>query len=453
MFSLDPQHGFFRQGNTKSLAFRKEALQKLLLAIEQYEPALYQAFYQDLHKSEFEAFCTEIGIVKRSIRYMLRRLSSWVKPKRKPTPLLLFGRSSTVFYEPYGSVLILGPFNYPFLTLIEPLAGAIAAGNTAVIKPSEQTPSIGNVIRQMISSSFDPEYIKVILGGIETTESLLEQPFDLIFFTGSSKVGKIIMEKAAKHLTPLVLELGGKSPALVCKDADLKLAAKRIVWGRFLNAGQICIAPDYCLVHESVKEMLVEEMIREIRRMYGKDAALSKDYGRIVAKRHALRLRKIIAAHKKDIVYGGGKKGLYIEPTLLLLDSAEGPAMEEEIFGPLLPVIGFSHPREILAITRKYPKPLALYLFGKDRHFLHQLLHRIPSGGAMINDVLLYAGNEYLPFGGVGNSGMGRYHGKYSMEAFSHERVLMESRFHGSDFLLRAPYSKIKLLILRKFLK
>lgn len=453
MFSLDRQHLFFQKGNTRSLACRKESLQRLLLAVERYEPALYEAFYRDLRKSEFESFCTEVGIVKRSIRHMLRRLPSWIKPQRKPTPLPLFGRSSAVFYEPYGSVLILGPFNYPFLTLIEPLAGAIAAGNTAVIKPSEQTPSIGKVIQKMISFAFSPDHIEVVLGGIEATENLLEQPFDLIFFTGSSRVGKIIMEKAAKHLTPLVLELGGKSPAIVWRDADIRLAARRIVWGRFLNAGQICIAPDYCLVHEAVKEELVKEMIREIRRMYGKDAALSKDYGRIVAKRHALRLQNIIAAHKEEIVYGGHSRGLYIEPTLLLLDSSRGLAMEEEIFGPILPVIGFSHPREILAITKKYPKPLALYLFGRDRQFLHQILHRIPSGGAMINDVLLHAGSEYLPFGGVGNSGMGRYHGKYSMEAFSHERALMESRFHGSDFLLCAPYSKIKLSILRKLLK
>ncbi|MDO4793230.1 MAG: aldehyde dehydrogenase family protein [Filifactor alocis] len=451
--SLKRQKKFFSSGKTLDLRWRKFQLRRLLTAIELYEPKLYEAFDQDLKKSEFEVFVTEVGASKRSIRSALKNLDRWARPKRERTPFALFGSSAYTLYEPYGCVLIIGPFNYPFLTVIEPLVGAMMAGNTVMIKPSEQTPNVSEVLCEMLGFLFDPDYIEVVLGEVEVTEKLLEEDFDLIFFTGSPRVGRLIMEKAAKHLTPVILELGGKSPVIVLEDADVKLAARRIVWGRLLNAGQTCIAPDYCLVHESLKQRLIGEMIREIQTLYGEDAQLSPDYSRIVSNRHAQRLEKMIKAHRTDIAYGGRVEGRYVEPTLLDLNSAEGAAMEEEIFGPVLPVIAFQSPEEVYRIVRSYPKPLALYVFGRDENTVQGILTKLSSGGAMVNDVILHVGNENLPFGGVSHSGMGSYHGKYSMEAFSHKKPVVKTWLHTSELVLKAPYSERKLSVLRKFLR
>lgn len=450
--SLKRQKEFFLSGKTLDLRWRKRQLRRLLMAIELYEPRLYEAFYQDLQKSEFEAFITEVGVSKRSIRSALKNLDGWAKPKRERTPLTLFGSCAYTVYEPYGCVLIIGPFNYPFLTVIEPLVGAMMVGNTVVIKPSEQTPKVSEVMYEMLSFVFEPDYIEVVLGEVDVTKRLLEEDFDLIFFTGSSRVGRLIMEKAAKHLTPVILELGGKSPAIVLEDAQVKLAAKRIVWGRLLNAGQTCIAPDYCLVYEPLKQRLIKEMIREIKVLYGDDAQLSPDYPRIVNTHHVKRLEKMIEAHREDIVYGGRIEGRYVEPTLLDLNSAEGVAMEEEIFGPVLPLIGFKSLEEVYNIVQSYPKPLALYVFGRDNTEIQSILARISSGGAMINDVILHVANEHLPFGGVSHSGMGSYHGKYSMEAFSHKKAVVKTVLHTSELVLKPPYSKTKLSLLKKFL-
>lgn len=366
--------------------------------------------------------------------------------------MALIGCSSFIVREPYGTVLILGPFNYPFLTLIEPLIGAICAGNTAIIKPSEQTPNVGRVISKIIASSFPPHYIACLEGDAELSATLSAFPFDLIFFTGSTRVGKRIMEAAAKNLTPVVLELGGKSPAILCKDADVKKAAKRIAWGKFLNAGQTCVAPDYCLVYEPIKAAFLEALKLEIRKLYGTDAATSEDYVRIVSNEHGERLRKILKEHKAEIVYGGNSSGRFVEPTVLSLKDASGPAMEEELFGPILPVIGYQSHAELFAITSKYPNPLALYIFGNRKRELAKILSKIPSGGAMINDVILHLANEHLPFGGVGNSGIGSYHGIYSIKAFSHERALVKRRLSLFDSLLSAPYSDKKLKLLKRFL-
>ena len=455
MIDIEPHHSFFQAGTTRSVAWRKEQLRLLLKTIEQHEGALYQAFQTDLHKSEFETFSTEIGLVKRSIRYTLKNLSKWTKRKHKRTPLAMFGRTSYTVYEPYGTVLIIGPFNYPFLTLIEPLIGSIASGNTTVLKPSELTANISSVIRQMIQSVFEPNYIQVVTGDMYVSQELLEKPFDLIFFTGSLRVGKIVMEKASQNLTPVILELGGKSPVIVCEDADVKLAARRIIWGKLLNAGQVCVAPDYCLVHTSLIEPLIDAMKCVIKEMHGDDAKLSKDYGRIINEQHAKRLSSLIEAHQKDIVYGGACEASdrYIEPTLLLLDSCGGGVMEEEIFGPILPIIGFSSLTEVYALIHKNPKPLAMYVFGKNNRVTDEILTRISSGGAMVNDVSLYVGNEHLPFGGVSSSGMGRYHGKYNIEAFSHEKAIMKTWFHGGDSLLQAPYTAKKLSVLKRLFK
>ena len=453
MSDFDSHQSFFQTGTTRSVSWRKEQLRLLLKAIEQHEGALYQAFQEDLHKSEFESFSTEIGLLKRSILYTLKNLSKWTKKQRKKTPLVLFGRTSYTVYEPYGTVLIIGPFNYPLLTIIEPLIGAIAAGNTAFLKPSELTPNVSSVIQTMIQSVFESNYIHVVTGDMYVTQTLLEMPFDLILFTGSQRVGKIVMEKASQHLTPVILELGGKSPVIVCEGADVKLAARRIIWGKLLNAGQVCIAPDYCLVHASLADSLIDAMKCAIKDLYGEDAQLSPDYGRIINERHAERLSSIIEAHKEEIVYGGKVEGRYVDPTLLLLPSCGGRVMEEEIFGPILPIITFSSLTEVYSMVQKNPKPLAMFVFGKNRRVTDEILTRISSGGAMVNDVGMYAGSEYLPFGGVSSSGMGRYHGKYNIESFSHEKAVMKTWYHGADSLLEAPYTAKKLSVLKRLFK
>lgn len=452
-YSLKRQQDFFRSGVTRAAVWRKEQLRKLSTAIDKFEPELYNAFQKDLHKSEFETFSSEIGVTKRSIAYTLRHLNRWVRPHRKRTPFIFFGSSSYTVYEPYGSVFIIGPFNYPFFTLIDPLVGAIAAGNTVLLKPSEQTPHVSEVIVRLIRSTFSADYVDIVEGEAEVTSALLDLPFDLIFFTGSTRVGKIVMEKAAKHLTPVVMELGGKSPAIVGADADMELAAKRIMWGRLQNAGQLCVAPDYCLVHESVKEKFVDSCKRAIRKMYGEDVKRSPDYGRIVSERYAERLRSMIEAHRSDIVYGGSSDGRYVEPTILSLKEPTGPAMEEEIFGPILPILSFSKREEIYEIVGKFSKPLALYVFGKDRRFTDAILRNLSSGGAMVNNVVLHVGNEHLPFGGVGDSGIGRYHGRYSMEAFSHEKAVMKTWLHSSDSFASPPYDGKILSLIRKLMK
>lgn len=453
MTELHSHQHFFNLGRTQSVSWRKKQLRILLKAVTQYETELYQAFKTDLHKGRFETLSTEIGLVKRSIRHTIKHLSSWTEQKHKNTPSILFGKKSFTVYEPYGTVLIIGPFNYPFLSVIEPLIGAVASGNTAVIKPSELTPNVSKVIEEMIHTHFTSSYIEVVTGGVSTTQSLLDKNFDFIFFTGSPRVGRIVMEKASKNLTPVLLELGGKSPVVVLNDADVKLAAGRIIWGKLMNAGQTCIAPDYCLVHTSLKDKLLKAMVKEIKSLYGKNAQLSKDYGRIVSRRHADRLIEMINNHSDEIVYGGNYDDRYIEPTVLDLKSADGPSMEEEIFGPVLPVVSFSTEEEMYQVIKQYPKPLAFYIFGKNEQKMNHIINNVSSGAAVMNDVMIHAANEHLPFGGVGGSGIGRFHGRYSIEAFSHEKAIMISKFHGTDSFLKAPYTRKKYSLLKRLFR
>lgn len=453
MIDVEVQKQFFQTGRTLPVAWRKKQLRALLKSIRVHENALYKAFKNDLHKSRFETLLTETGLIKQNIRSTIKSLNDWIKPVKKKTPLFLFGRSSYTVYEPYGTVLIIGPFNYPFLSVFEPLIGAIASGNTAVVKPSEHTPNISAVICDVIDTAFSDEYVSTVTGGVETTGKLLKQHFDFVFFTGSPKVGKIVMESASRHLTPVLLELGGKSPAIVCEASDIKWAAKRIIWGKLLNAGQVCIAPDYCLVPEGLKPALIKEMINEIKILYGENAIHSNDYGRIVTLSHADRIDEIIQTHKREIVYGGKRKGTYIEPTLLDLEYIDSPAMEEELFGPVLPIIGYSSINDVYRMVSKHPNPLACYVFSDNRKEAEEIVANIPSGGAMINDVILQVANQYLPFGGVGNSGMGQFHGKYSIEAFSNQKSVMRTWFFRGSRLLTAPYSKYKHLFLRWFLR
>jgi aldehyde dehydrogenase (NAD+) len=447
--TVQAQKAFFDSGRTRELAFRLESLRKLRDAVCRYEPDLFTALKKDLNKSEQEAYLTEITVVLGEIDYALKHLKSWAKPKRVRTPLLLFGSRSVVYPEPYGTTLIIAPWNYPVQLSLVPLVGAIAAGNCAVVKPSELAPHVSRVLKQMVEGIFDKAYVTVVEGGVPESEALLAEPFDFIFFTGSERVGKIVMQKAAERLTPVTLELGGKSPAIVDEDADLGKTARRLVWGKFTNAGQTCVAPDYLLVHEKVKEELLEKMKQVIREFYGENPLENPNYSRIVSERHFERLERFLW---NGIVVAGGemdRERLVIAPTLLTDVDWDAPAMQEEIFGPILPVFTFRELEEAMAKVKERPKPLALYYFSEDRRKQDKVMTTLSFGGGCVNDTLLHLASPYLPFGGVGASGMGQYHGKYSFDCFSRPKGVLKqtTRF---DLPLRYPVSKSGLKWIRR---
>ncbi|WP_434784385.1 aldehyde dehydrogenase family protein [Paenibacillus terrae] len=371
---LQQHRQFFQSGQTRSVEFRLEQLRKLAHAIQRYEQPIMTALFQDLRKNEFEAYTTEIGFTLDSIRYMTKHLKKWMKPQRVKTPIYHPLTKSYMYKEPYGTVLIVGPFNYPFQLLIEPLIGAIAGGNGVVLKPSENTPAVAAVIKKLIHETFDESYIRVIEGEKEVTSALINAPFDYIFFTGSVGVGKIVMEAAAKNLVPVTLELGGKSPVIVDRSAKIEMAAKRIIWGKMMNTGQTCIAPDYVLVHKEVKQELMEQMKAAITSFYGQDAQQSSDYGRIVNERQFDRLAAMIEQDRENIRFGGTtiREDLYIEPTLLESQSWSDAAMQDEIFGPILPMLEFEQLEEAIQTVMDHPKPLALYLFTEDKQVEHE---------------------------------------------------------------------------------
>lgn len=423
---LFTQRKFFGTQQTKSKVFRIEQLKKLESAIKHYEKRIEAALWKDLHKSAEEAYLTEVSIVKNEIHYHKKNLRNWVKPKRVSTPLHLLPSSSHMHYEPLGVTLIVSPWNYPFQLLINPLVGAIAAGCCSIIKPSPDAPNLAIVIEEMIKEYFSSNYISVIQGAKETNTILFHKKFDLIFFTGSPKLGRIVMRAAAENLTPVILELGGKSPCIVDADANLDIAAKRIVWGKFINAGQTCIAPDYLMVHESIKSELQNHMIRHIKNMYGDNPKKSKFYARIIHDKAMDRLTDLLK--EGQIVYGGEstKRERYIAPTIMDLPSADSKIMKEEVFGPILPVLTFSRIDEATDYINTQEKPLALYYFGENK-IAKEVLKNTTSGGSCINNTLMQVANHHLPFGGVGNSGMGRYHGKESFMAFSNHRAIVKS--------------------------
>ena len=418
------QRVFFLTGKSRKYDFRREQLQRLQRAMKQWARPLFDALWQDLHKSEQEATLTELSIVEGEIRNHLRHLKRWMRPERRSTPLKMMPSRSRVVSEPLGTALIISPWNYPVQLLLNPLVGAISAGCTAVLKPSPYTPNVARVIEQMITATFDEKYIAVVQGNRDVNTSLLEQRYDVIFFTGSPSLGRIVMQAAAKHLTPVVLELGGKSPCIVDKGANVKIAAQRIAWGKTLNAGQTCIAPDYLLIHHSLQEQFIEEFKLAVERLHGKDPRSSEHYVRLVNDRAWER----VASYLKDgrVVAGGEhiREERYIAPTLLSEVSPSAPVMQEEIFGPVLPMITFDEREEIVRFITEREKPLALYYFGKEEKGW-KMLRRTSSGGACINDTIMHIANEGLPFGGVGNSGMGAYHGKLSYDAFSHYRAVV----------------------------
>ncbi|RUN46638.1 aldehyde dehydrogenase, partial [Staphylococcus epidermidis] len=432
----------------------KQQLKLLSKNIKNHENELLDALYKDLGKSKVEAYATEIGILLKSIKLMRKELKNWSKTKQTDTPLYLFPTKSYIKKEPYGTVLIIGPFNYPVQLVFEPLIGAIAAGNTAIVKPSELTPHVAIVIRDIIEDTFDETYVSVVEGGIEETQTLLSLPFDYIFFTGSEKVGKIVYEAAARKLIPVTLELGGKSPVIVDDTANIKVASERISFGKFTNAGQTCVAPDYILVQRKVKNDLIKALKKTITEFYGENIEKSPDFGRIVNQKHFNRLNDLLQIHKDNVVFGGNssKEDLYIEPTLLDNITNDNKIMKEEIFGPILPIITYDNFDEVLEIIQSKSKPLSLYLFSEDENMTHRVLEELSFGGGAINDTLMHLANPNLPFGGVGSSGIGQYHGKYSFDTFSHMKsyTFKSTRLESSLFF--PPY-KGKFKYIKTFFK
>ena len=446
--AVEKQRVFFNTHKTKDVDFRILQLKTLKKAIITYEVRFYEALWKDLHKSKFEAYATEIGLVLSEIGQHIRHIRKWAKPEHVFTNQMIhFWSTSRIYKEPYGLVLVIAPWNYPFQLLINPLVGAISAGNCVTLKASEYTPHTAEVMGQMIREFFPPEYITLYGGGREANHALLSHKWDYIFFTGSPLVGKVVMEAAAKNLTPVSLELGGKSPCVVDKDANLKIAASRIIWGKFINAGQSCIAPDYLFVHHSVKVELMGLMKKKIAEYFGEDPKTSLDYVRIAT---IPKTERLTAFLKDAHVVTGGEIDLetrYIAPTIIDNVKPDDPVMQEEIFGPILPVIEFQELSEVTNYINSHPKPLAFYYFSDSTAKQEEMLRTTSSGGACINEVLMHIANDRLPFGGVGNSGIGHYHGEYSFEVFSHSRSVMK-KANFIDIPIRyAPYkNKIKLI-------
>ncbi|HDE0454090.1 TPA: aldehyde dehydrogenase [Staphylococcus aureus] len=445
---------FFNTQQTKDISFRKEQLKKLSKAIKSYESDILEALYTDLGKNKVEAYATEIGITLKSIKNARKELKNWTKTKNVDTPLYLFPTKSYIKKEPYGTVLIIAPFNYPFQLVFEPLIGAIAAGNTAIIKPSELTPNVARVIKRLINETFDANYIEVIEGGIEETQTLIHLPFDYVFFTGSENVGKIVYQAASENLVPVTLEMGGKSPVIVDETANIKVASERICFGKFTNAGQTCVAPDYILVHESVKDDLITALSKTLREFYGQNIQQSPDYGRIVNLKHYHRLTSLLNSAQMNIVFGGhsDEDERYIEPTLLDHVTSDLAIMQEEIFGPILSILTYQSLDEAIAFIHQRPKPLSLYLFSEDENATQRVINELSFGGGAINDTLMHLANPKLPFGGVGASGMGRYHGKYSFDTFTHEKsyIFKSTRLESGVHL--PPY-KGKFKYIKAFFK
>ena len=433
------QKDFFLKGGTRDIKYRIMMLQKLKQVINKNQDAILAALHEDMRKPATEAYISEIYLVQREIEIALKKIKEWSTPVKVATPPVLFKASSWLYPEPYGVALIISPWNYPFQLLIDPLVGAVAAGNCAVLKPSELSPATSSLIARIISETFDPSYIAVVEGGINESSTLLSLQFDYIFYTGSTAVGKVVMKAAAENLVPVTLELGGKSPCIVDKDADLAVAARRIVKGKFFNAGQTCIAPDYLYVHRDIKKDLLDVIISVIAESYGSDPSLSSAYARIINDRHHARLAGIM---KGSFITGGTvkKDERYIAPTLIGSVTWNDPIMQEEIFGPILPVLDFENLDDVIREINSRPKPLALYYFSRDKKQQEKILTRTSSGGVCINDTMEQIVSEYLPFGGVGASGMGSYHGRASFDTFTHTKSVLKKSFYFDVKMKYAPY-------------
>ncbi|MEM5001410.1 aldehyde dehydrogenase [Priestia sp. YIM B13446] len=420
------QLSFFNSGKTKDVAFRIETLKKLRDLVVRHEDDILKAVKADLNKPEMEAKRAEVGLVLSEIDFAVENLAEWAAPKEVETPSTHAGAKSYIYQDPYGLALVIAPWNYPFQLAVSPVVGAIAAGNCVVLKPSELTPHTSSLLAKMFNENFPEEYLTVVEGEVETSTALLKENFDYIFFTGSTMVGKIVAEAAAKHLTPVTLELGGKSPTIVHEDANIEEAAKRIARGKFANAGQTCVAPDYILVQRNVKDELLANLKQVVTNTYGEDVSQNLDFPHVVSEKHFDRLSSFLT--NGDIVFGGktDRSRLFIEPTVLDNISWEDNVMQDEIFGPILPVIVYDEISEVIEAIVKRPKPLALYLFSEDEAIQDHILNSVSFGGGSINDTINHMTSHYLPFGGVGDSGMGAYHGKASFDTFSHAKSILK---------------------------
>ena len=443
---------FFATGVTRPLAFRREQLQKLAVALQQHEPAILAALQADLGKSPYQSISSELGLVHAEINHASRHLARWSAPSTRSTPWLVAPARGWVQPEPYGVALIVGPWNYPVQLLLSPLVSAIAAGNAVILKPSELAPRTEEALTAMIGATFCSEYITTVNGEPEVAEVLLQEKFDKIFFTGSPHVGRVVMAAAARHLTPLTLELGGKCPAIVCADAKVELAARRIVWGKFLGAGQTCVAPDHVRVHRSIREPFLYALKKALLEFYGPEPKLSVDYGRIVNAKHFARLVNYLGAGK--IFHGGDHdvEQLYLAPTILTDVQPNALVMQDEIFGPVLPVLEFDGLDNTVKQLQAGPTPLALYLFTEDRVVEEKVLAEVRSGGVCVNDVISHMVGTGLPFGGLGESGFGTYHGRAGFDAFSHQRSVLR-RGTWLDLPFRYPPAQLSVSKLKRALK
>lgn len=449
---VNSQKEFFKTGKTKNIDYRKQLLKQLLSELIKQENHITKALYDDFKKPEFESVISETAIVLQDLKRTIKNIDKWAKPKRVFPSLLNFPSSDYLYSEPYGSILIIAPWNYPYQLALAPLIGALAAGNTVVLKPSELTPNTSALLSKIIKNIFHQEFVTVVEGGVDTSTQLLNQVWDYIFFTGSVGVGKIVAKAAAPNLTPITLELGGKNPCIIDKTANLKLAAKRIVWGKFINAGQTCIAPDYILIDSTIKKKFYKVLEDEIISAYSKNPQQSADFARIINEKNFNRLAEMLV--DENCVIGGETniEDLYISPTIIDEPRLDSKVMEDEIFGPILPVISFKNLDDINSIIRRYSKPLSLYVFSTNSAQAKQLIKQYSFGGGCINDTVIHFANHRLPFGGVGNSGIGAYHGKYTFDTFSHKKAIVK-KGNWLDIPLRyAPY-KGKLKQLKSLLK
>ena len=447
------QRAHFHTGATLPLSARRSALKRLGAAIRTREGDICAALLSDLNKSSTESYMCEVGLTLSELSFAEKHLASWMRDRPCPTPLAQFHAKSFIVSEPYGVVLIMSPWNYPFLLAMEPLIGAIAAGNCCVVKPSAYAPAVLAVIQDIVSDCFPPEFVSVAAGGRAENQALLEQKFDYIFFTGGVAVGREVMEKAARRLTPVTLELGGKSPCIVDSTAKLDLAARRLVFGKLLNCGQTCVAPDYLLVQRTVKEAFLKHVKKWVAAMYGSDPLDNDGYVRMVNRKHFDRVMGLIDPSKAILGGKGDPNTLKIQPTILDFVSPEDPVMQEEIFGPLLPVLTFDHVKEALAFVNARPRPLALYLFSQEKRVQELFLRRASFGGGCINDTVIHLATSRMPFGGVGDSGMGSYHGQASFNTFSHRKSIVKKSTWMDLPVRYAPYTSRKDRLLRLFLR
>lgn len=446
---LQSQSAFFQTQQTKDVSFRKKTLKRLREEIIKREDAICDALYADFKKPKFETLAAETQFVLAELNYTLKKIDDWATPERVSASWMNWPSADYIYKEPYGAVLIIAPWNYPFQLAIAPLIGAIAAGNTAVVKPSEITPHTAALISEIIKAVFDPAHVAVVEGGVEVSQQLLAEKWDYIFFTGSTSVGKIVYQSAAKHLTPVTLELGGKNPCIVDQTATIASAAKRIVWGKFLNAGQTCIASDYILVHESVKDQLVKALKDNITKCYGENIEASPDFSRTVSQKHYNGLKDMLQG--EEIIFGGqtNDDDHYLSPTLVNEPKMDSKLMEGEIFGPILPIISYKTEADIHNYIMNYEKPLATYVFSTDKQFQEKIINTYSFGGGAINDTVIQITNKQLPFGGVGHSGIGAYHGKKSFDIFSHHKAIIK-KVNWLEAPLRYPPYNMPMNLVKK---